>query len=731
MDPAVRKSIITFGVVALAAGVFAAVVFGKGPKRPPVPVEQPVAAAATGSAAGSAAGTAPAPVGNESAEAVAGAASMNAPLVVLRASPADPAQLATADSIAGTVDPLHGRFAIHFAAHAAGITRIEFSDFWQTAQARQEAITHATAATIGASNIPPLPAEGERFNLRAYGVLGNPGIDVPMLAMHSVEVDGVLISLFGAVWSSERPGSFATLIGAEGDSPILRIERNFEITKMGAGYDIAQVLSAANLDDRQHEVRFISYGPGDLTLEAGAFIDARRLQTGYLLSEDRDAGGNTVLWHDGTMERADVIKKVSASEFTIWPTEIGLRDKLRLAWIGSASRYFALAIHAPYSPPQRDSKVLGSAVETIKATMGKDASGVDVVFSELHSASVPVAAGTTYSFLSEVYAGPLDRNVLGAAEPLSSLGMTGLIRYSLGGMCACCTFAWLADGLAAFLDFLHDYVVFDWALAIIVLVIVVRTLLHPLTKKSQVQMARFGKGMSELKPELEALQKRYSTDAKKLQAETMRLYKEKGVNPLGCAGGMLPTFLQMPIWMALYAVLYLAFELRQQPAFFGIFQQINGWSFLSDLSAADSFIRLPNSINLWMFSLHSINLIPLLMGVVFWVQQKYMAPPQAANQTPEQEQQQKLMRVMMVVMFPLMLYAAPSGLTLYILTSTCIGIMESKLIREGMAREDKLPKPPPGSKPKGAVGRAFAAALERAQQKSQDKLNKPSKFKNR
>jgi YidC/Oxa1 family membrane protein insertase len=247
-------------------------------------------------------------------------------------------------------------------------------------------------------------------------------------------------------------------------------------------------------------------------------------------------------------------------------------------------------------------------------------------------------------------------------------------------------------------------------------VILVRAALHPVTRYSQIQMARVTKGMASIKPELEALQKRYASDPKKLQQEQMRLYREKGVNPVGCVGGMLPTFLQMPIWIALYAVLYFAFDLRQKPAFFGLFQQFGEWRFLGDLSAPDHFIQFADPIHLWKFTLSGVNLIPLLMAVVFWMQQKYMAPPTAGNLTPEQEQQQKIMKWMTVIMFPVMLYTAPSGLTLYIMTSTCVGIIEGKRIRAQIATMDLTPKPR-GAGKQDRLGRLYEEALKRAQEK--------------
>jgi YidC/Oxa1 family membrane protein insertase len=294
--------------------------------------------------------------------------------------------------------------------------------------------------------------------------------------------------------------------------------------------------------------------------------------------------------------------------------------------------------------------------------------------------------------------------------------MDGLILYLISGCCSFCTFAWLADAILWLLTFLHDRVVFDWALAIIVLVAMVRLALHPITRHSQIQMARVTKGMAAIKPELEALQKRHASDPKRMQQEQLRLYREKGVNPAGCVGGMLPTFLQMPIWVALYAVLYFAFDLWQKPAFFGVFQNFGGWSFLADLSAPDHFVQFERPLITWPFEFSSINLIPLLMSVVFWMQQKYMAPPTTGTLTPEQESQQKMMKWMSVILFPVMLYSAPSGLTLYIMTSTCVGIIEGRRVRAQIDRMDFTPrKREPGKQDR--LGKLYEAAMKRAQQK--------------
>jgi YidC/Oxa1 family membrane protein insertase len=133
-------------------------------------------------------------------------------------------------------------------------------------------------------------------------------------------------------------------------------------------------------------------------------------------------------------------------------------------------------------------------------------------------------------------------------------------------------------------------------------------------------------------------------------------------------------------------------------------------------------------VSLFLFSIHGINILPILMGVVFYVQTKFQ--PKPAAMTPEQESQQKMMTWMSTLLFPFMLYNGPSGLNLYILTSTAFGILESKVIRKHIQEREALedlgptivdaPPPPKGGKAakkeepksKGLLGRLMEKAEE-------------------
>ena len=169
-------------------------------------------------------------------------------------------------------------------------------------------------------------------------------------------------------------------------------------------------------------------------------------------------------------------------------------------------------------------------------------------------------------------------------------------------MCGFCTFPWLIQGLVYILGFFH-LIFRDWGLAIICLVLCVRACLHPITKRSQVQMMKMGK----LSPEVEKLKKKYTDKPDELNREMMKLYKEQGGAILGC----LPLFLQTPIWIALWSALQSTFELRQAPFLYGL-------TWIHDLAKPDRLIDFGHAIPIplifttWHVS--AINILPRADG---------------------------------------------------------------------------------------------------------------------
>jgi YidC/Oxa1 family membrane protein insertase len=226
--------------------------------------------------------------------------------------------------------------------------------------------------------------------------------------------------------------------------------------------------------------------------------------------------------------------------------------------------------------------------------------------------------------------------------------------------------------------------------------------------------------MQKMGPEMEKLKKKYGDDKEMLAKAQMEFYKEQGMTPvLGC----LPMFLQTPIWIALWNALQSTFELRHAPFLYG-------FTWIKDLSRPDYLVHFSQPVQVLFFHVSGINILPILMGVVFYVQTKLQ--PKPATMTPEQQQQQKMMTWMSTLLFPFMLYTGPSGLNLYILTSTAFGILESKVIRKHIAEREALEAakgptivdaPPPGKggrgakkeepeKPKGMWGRLMEKVEE-------------------
>ena len=180
----------------------------------------------------------------------------------------------------------------------------------------------------------------------------------------------------------------------------------------------------------------------------------------------------------------------------------------------------------------------------------------------------------------------------------------------------------------------------NWGIAIIFLTLLVKGATLPFQTKSMRSM----KAMAALGPKMKELQAKYKDDRQRQQTETMALYKQYGVNPLS---GCLPIFLQMPIWLALYRMLSNAGELYLQPF-------IPGW--INDLTAPDPYYVLPVVLMVTMFAQARLT-------------------PQTTD--PSQKMQQQFLKYGMPLMFGVMSFFFPSGLTLYIFTNTCISAVHS------------------------------------------------------
>ena len=553
-------------------------------------------------------------------------------------------------------------------------------------------------------------------------------VGIAGFAMNKLTVDGQDIELGltsnpgETFWKQIAPGSFEATIADDAGRNVLRVTRRYVLPTGSFNFTLEQRVE--NLSDKPVSVVWHQFGPTDLPIGIVRYGgDVRRIRFGYQLplklDPDQyvlaDDSAASLITHQAALDKPAGTFVASGQprwdSKVLWPNEQSKSKELSLAWAGVTSRYFTVAMYGPQpidlapggTPGKGPDKKFSLVSEIDRFAIppavnpNPQASGVQgVMILRVTSVPITIAPGQAADVSMGAYAGPTSERVMEAPANVGAFwhGVQRIVIYTFGGPCGFCTFQPVAALLKGFLTTLHDWVFHDWALSIMFLVVCVRSILHPVTRWSQTKMMRFTKQLGKMAPKQKALQEKYKNDPAKLREEQAKLMREEKIDYFG-AVGCLPPLLQTPIWIALYAMIFFLFDLRHSPAFFGVIQGATAgkWIFLGDLAEPDNFvnfhdafgssidgIRIPFLSGL-MGPIQGINILPMVLGVVFYIQQKYLTPPPTAALTPEQEQQQKIMKVMTVVMFPLFMYNAPAGLSLYFMTNSTLGILESKWIR--------------------------------------------------
>jgi len=293
----------------------------------------------------------------------------------------------------------------------------------------------------------------------------------------------------------------------------------------------------------------------------------------------------------------------------------------QLPWAGIEDRYFLVSLISRRVSPEQVLR------------MRKDADFLDL---SLYPGDVTIPSQGRHEETFSFYVGPKERNLLMQA----GVGLEKAVDYGW--------FSVLAIPILKLLQVFQG-VVKNWGLAVIILTLFIKLLMNPLTAKSMKSM----KEMQKLQPKLAALKEKYKDDRQRVNTETMALFRSHGVNPMG---GCLPMLLQMPIYIALYKVLYNAIEFYHAP-FVGFYR---------DLSAPDPYF-----------------ILPVLLGVSMVLQQK-LTPSPSADPT------QKQMMMIMPVMFTAFMLFLPVGLVLYILVNTVSSVLQQWMYQRGIRWRDLL-----------------------------------------
>ena len=307
-------------------------------------------------------------------------------------------------------------------------------------------------------------------------------------------------------------------------------------------------------------------------------------------------------------------------------------------WVAARNKYFALALIP--TQPNAD----GAYIEGTRTA--KPNNGVQESYSI--ALKMPFRGGNETSKFS-VFLGPLDLDIVKhygvGLEAIMSLGWTWLIRP-------------IARYIMLPLFNVIHLVIPNWGIVIIVFSVIIKVVLHPLTRSQMKSM----KKMQALQPLMDELREKYKDDPQKMNQAIMNLYKEYGVNP---AGGCLPLLLQMPILYALWALFRANIELRQA--------HFVGW--ITDLSRPDVAFTLP--FRLPIVGIDEVSGIALIMGVTMFVQQKMSV----------KDPRQQAMIWMMPIMMTLLFNSFPAGLNLYYTVFNVLGIGQQIIINKQHAAE--------------------------------------------
>ena len=321
-------------------------------------------------------------------------------------------------------------------------------------------------------------------------------------------------------------------------------------------------------------------------------------------------------------------------------------ESVGIIWTGSMNKYFTTIL----KPSSSDLVVSinEQAFDVLGMLSSEKADSGDFMVSlQTNKFRIPPHQSVTHSYL--YFMGPKKEEVLEQYDTLDALLSYGWLTS-------------ISKVLLSFLNAVHR-VIPNYGISIIVLTIIIKAILFPLTRKSQVSMFR----MQQLQPMISQMKEKYKHDKQRMGKEQMLLFKKYGVNPMS---GCLPMVLQLPVFFALFRTLQLSFEMRQAPFLLWV----------KDLSMPDTLLHFPFSIP---FIGNALNILPLIMTVASFAQMKLT--PKAPAVDSQAQAQQKMMSFM-PIMFAFILYHMPSGLTVYWTTSTIFSIIESLVIRKSIKK---------------------------------------------
>jgi YidC/Oxa1 family membrane protein insertase len=467
---------------------------------------------------------------------------------------------------------------------------------------------------------------------------------------------------------------------ADSTAATLKITKRFTLADSASAmpYHLDLDLAFTNLSSERQSIVFRQDGGNNIINETWWTSTSKKRDIKWKINgEEDDLRGTDIVAF--AQDNAD-----SPFESLLNPSEPGDQS---YQYIVSDSQFFAVGFSTSLSAADDPAEAAESMIlkearsfpaETSLAILATNKKAVELPNTSffVQSKHLILEPNARHSQHFQVFAGPKNDDVL------ARYGMDGLIEYGW--------FRSIALVLGSILSFFYG-IFGNYGVAIILLTVMVRACLHPLSRK-QVRGAQM---MGFLKPQMKRIADKYKDDPQKKSLKTQELFGKYGYNPLS---GCLPVFFQMPIFFGLYRSIMVNTELRAEPL-------LDGLNWCANLAGPDMLVYWGEQsaifINRGGFLGPYLNLLPIITIALFMLQQKIYAPPTTDD---TQQMAQKMMKFMMLFM-GIMFFRVASGLCIYFIASSTWGLLERKLLPkvsdpdaylEALAEKQKNKKKKPG-----------------------------------
>ncbi len=445
-------------------------------------------------------------------------------------------------------------------------------------------------------------------------------------------------------WELAKHFELNKLTAAESQQPSVR-------DSLARGYQLKLTVTLKNLSPRPQELNYTLRGPVGVPLEdADNTYKYRDVRMGFVTGDGKSVD-------ESKLAAGEVVKKVKAKKAEL--------SKRPIKYIGVDVLYFT-ALVMPLGN-QLEQRTIEQSDCVVVAEDKKFPQYSDVTV-DLTSPKLTVPANEEISHEFVLYAGPK---------------LKELVRQVSAG--AVMDYGWfdpICRGMVWLLNMFHA-VIPSYGIAILLLTVLVRTLLMPLSK----HQAKHAAKMKELQPRIAARQKELEAKHGKNTEEYIKASQELVAEQTKMMfGGCLPVFLQLPIFIALYRAIGSSIELRMEP-----------FLWFENLASPDALFTFPAGFKVPFLNWTEFNLLPCISAGLMYIHQKLTMP---APTNEEQAAQQKMMSFMMILMAA-MFYRVPSGLCLYFIATNIWSMTERSLLERKAKAEALNPPPSPPSSPSG------------------------------